>query len=76
MANPENLDGINSVIVAHEVAALRKARDAQRKIAADGTAAAGEKYPGVVIKSPEAACAAKMAELWDGLSAELEGGAL
>jgi hypothetical protein len=72
MRNPEILDEINSIIVAHVVAALRRAGDAQRKIAADGTAGAGEKFPGVTIKSPEAACASKMAAMWDGLASEFE----
>jgi hypothetical protein len=72
MAAPEILDEFNSAIVARVVAALRKAGDAQRKIAADGTAAAGEKFPGVTIRSPEAACAASMAALWDGIASEFE----
>ena len=76
MPNPEKLDDINSAIVARVVGALRKAGEAQRQIGANGTAAAGEKYPGVTIRSPEAACAAKRAADWDAIALELEAGAI
>jgi hypothetical protein len=46
------------------IAALRKAANKQERIAADGTFPAGPKYPGVEIRSPEGARAARLAMDW------------
>ena len=54
------------------ITTLRRRANAQRKIAADGTVAAGDKYPGVSIKSPEAACSAILAADWDEVADDLE----
>jgi len=75
MGERSSLDDMESGFRAGALAALRKAAVAQRKIAADGTACAGEKFPGVVIRSPEAACAAHLAADWNEIADELDGGA-
>jgi hypothetical protein len=70
------LDPIESAIYAGAIVALRKAAAKQSGVASSGTSFAGEKYPGVVIRSPEAACAVNLAEDWTAIAdaLNLEGG--
>jgi hypothetical protein len=69
-------DALEQAILARVVCALRNAAAKQRGIAANGTSSAGEKYPGVVIRSPEAACAVNLADDWTAIadSLDMEGG--
>jgi hypothetical protein len=66
------LDSVESAVVHGAITALRKRANAQRQIANEGTVAAGDKYPGVLIRSPEAACAASLAGDWDEVADDLE----
>jgi hypothetical protein len=65
MAERAPSDQLECAIVGGAIAMLRKHANVQRQIAHDGTVAAGDKYPGVLIRSPEAACAATLAADWD-----------
>jgi hypothetical protein len=69
------LDKLEAGFLAGAIAALQKAADRQCKLAAAGTANAGEKFPGVVIRSPEAARAAHLTADWIEIAGELAGGA-
>ena len=66
-------DELSTSFLNGAIAALRKGAEAQRKIAIAGTSLAGEKFPGVVIRSPEAACATKLAANWDAIADEIGG---
>jgi hypothetical protein len=65
-------DAQEQAILARVVCALRNAAAKQHGIAASGTSSAGEKYPGVVIRSPEAACAVNLADDWTFIADALE----
>ena len=52
------------------VRALRARVDKQRKKVADGSSIAGDS--GVLVRSPEAAMATKLADAFEGLAAEIE----
>jgi hypothetical protein len=69
-------DALEQAILARVVCALRNAAIRQRGVAGSGTSSAGEKYPGVVIRSPEAACALNLADDWTVIAdaLEMEGG--
>jgi hypothetical protein len=58
------IDVLEQAIRDRSVVAFRNAAARQLDIAATGTSSAGEKYPGVVIRSPEAACAVNLADDW------------
>jgi hypothetical protein len=60
-------------IAAGVVMALRKRAVLQRQRAAEGTSTAGEKFPSVLLRTPEAACASMLAADWDAIADELEG---
>jgi hypothetical protein len=65
-------DPLESAIYVGAIAALRKAAVRQRGAASSGTSSAGDKYPGVEIRSPEAACAVNLAEDWSDAANALE----
>ena len=65
-------DPIEAAIVGRVIAVLRNQANAQRQIANEGMVAAGDQYPGVLIRSPEAACAAALASDWDEIADDLE----
>jgi hypothetical protein len=67
-------DPLERAVTVGAIAALRKRAEAQRQKAAEGSAPAGEKFPGVIIQSPEAATAMKIAADFDGIADELEAG--
>ena len=52
--------------------ALRTRAAVQRQRASDGIAAVGDKFPGLVIRSPEAAMAEKLADAFERLATEIE----
>ena len=52
--------------------ALRTRADKQRQKVAGGIAAAGEQFPGVTVRSPEAAMAANLAAEFERLADEVE----
>jgi hypothetical protein len=62
-------------IYAGATVAMRNAAAKQREVASSSTSSAAENYPGVVIRSPEAACASILAADWDAVADELEGSA-
>jgi len=70
------LDLLERAISAGTISALRKAAARQRALATSRTSSAGENYPGVVIRSPEAACAINLAGDWTVIAdaLEMEGG--
>jgi hypothetical protein len=53
--------------------ALKARAAVQREKAADGTSTAGEKYPDVVIRTGEAAVAARLADEFERVAAEFDG---
>jgi hypothetical protein len=65
-------DALEQAICARVVCALRNAAIRQRGVADSRTSSAGEKYPGVVIRSPEAACADNLAADWAEIADALE----
>jgi hypothetical protein len=65
-------DDLEQAIVAGAMIALRNRALFQRKLAAEGTSSAGEKYPNVTIRSPEAVCAVNLAEDWSAIADALE----
>ena len=65
-------DLIETAIRTAAVHALRKRAAAQLRKAVDGSAAAGEHFPGALIRSPEAALALRLAEGLEGAAAEIE----
>jgi hypothetical protein len=67
-----SFDPIYTGFVAGVIAALRRRSATQRGLADDGTVAAGDKFAGVLIRSPEAACAAALAGDWDDIADLLE----
>jgi hypothetical protein len=69
-------DPLESAVYAGALVALRNAAIRQRGVADSGTSSAGEKYPGVVIRSPEGACAVNLADDWAAIAdaLEVEGG--
>jgi hypothetical protein len=70
--DPGALDSIELGILAGAVRALRTRADRQREKAAGGIAAAGDQFPGVTVRSPEAAMAANLADAFERIAAELE----
>ena len=68
-------DGIELAIRAGAVRALRTSADRQRQKAAGGIAAAGDHFPGVMVRSPEAAMAANLADAFERIADEIEAGA-
>ena len=72
MPNPEKIDELENVITGRVIAALRKRANAQRRIAKDGTLDAGDKFPNVLIGSPESASATMLAGDWNEIADDLE----
>ena len=70
--DPGALDSIELAILAGAVRALRTRADNQREKAAGGIAAAGDHFPGMLVRSPEAAMAANLATEFERLADELE----
>jgi hypothetical protein len=68
------LDPLEAAVYAGAIAALRKAGAKQRGIASSGTSSAGDRFPNVTIRSPEAACAVNLAEDWNSIADLLESG--
>jgi hypothetical protein len=71
--DPGALDSIELAILAGAVRAIRTRAGRQRGKAAGGIAAAGD--PGVVVRSPEAAMAANLADAFERIAEEIEPGA-
>jgi len=65
-------DNIELAIFAGAVRALRARADRQRQKAAGGIAAAWNHFPGVMVRSPEAAMAANLAAEFERLADEIE----
>jgi hypothetical protein len=65
-------DPIETAMRAGAVHALRKRAAAQRQRAADGSFPAGEHFPGVAIRSPEAALALRLAAGLESIAAAIE----
>jgi hypothetical protein len=57
-------DPVEAVIFVGAVRALRNRADMQRSTASASTSSAGDKYPHVALRSPEAACAETQARAW------------
>ena len=55
--------------------ALRARASPQRSKGADGFTAAGEKFPEIIVRSPEAAMAANLADAFERIAIETEAGA-
>jgi hypothetical protein len=55
--------------------AFRARADKQREKASRGNAAAGDQFPGVLVRSPEAAMAASLADAFERIAGEIEAGA-
>ena len=70
--DPGALDRIELAILAGAVRALRTRAGRQREKAAGGIAAAGDHFPGVLVRSPEAA----MADALERIAYEIEAGML
>jgi hypothetical protein len=66
---------IDRAIRTGAVRALRTRADKQRAKAAGGIAAAGDHFPGVMVRSPEAAMAASLADAFERIAGEIEAGA-
>lgn len=64
-------DDLERAILAGAVLALRKAAAKQRDLASNGASLAGDRHPGVLIRSPEAACAANLADDWTEIALRL-----
>ena len=73
--NSGALDSIELAILAGAVRALRTRAGRQREKAAGGIAAAGDHFPGVMVRSPEAAMAANLAHAFERIAEEIETGA-
>jgi hypothetical protein len=69
------LDSIELAIRAGEGRGLRRRADKQRQKAADGISPAGDHFPGLAIRAPEAAMAANLAAAFERIAAEIEAGA-
>ena len=54
------------------VRALRTRAAIQRRLAAEGTSAAGEKFPGITIQTGEAAIASRLAAAFERVADEIE----
>jgi hypothetical protein len=65
-------DPIETALRSATVRAIRKRAAAQRQRAVDGTVAAGEQFPGVMIRSRQAATAAALATGLAAIADELE----
>jgi hypothetical protein len=52
--------------------ALVKRAEMQRRRATAATSAAGEQFPGVLLRSPEAALASRLAADWEAIADDLE----
>ena len=74
-AEAKVLSDIEFAVCAGAACALRARAALQRKKASDGTAAAGEQFPDVVIRTGEAAVAEKLAATFERIAAEIEAGA-
>jgi hypothetical protein len=68
------LDEIELVVRAGAARALRKRAAVQRQLAADGTSSAGEKCAGVIIRTGEAAVAARLTTMFEQIAADIEAG--
>jgi hypothetical protein len=66
------LSEIELAIHAGAARALRTRAAVQRQMAVEGTSSAGEKYPGVVIQTGEAAIAGRLANAFELLADEIE----
>lgn len=62
---------IEAACIAGAVNVLRERAEVQRKRAAQNSASAGEKFPGVIIRNGEAAIAAQLAEAFDRIANEM-----
>jgi len=71
-ASQSQLADIEEAVRAGALWALRKRAAVQRAKAADGTVSAGERFPGIMLRSPEAAVAASLAAGLDAAADELE----
>jgi len=69
------LRDIERAIRVGAVRALRTRADKQRQRAADGIASAGERFSNIVVRSPEAAMAEKLANTFERIAADIEAGA-
>jgi hypothetical protein len=69
-------DELADAIVGAAASALRKRAAALRRESELGTSSAGEKYPSVIVKSPEAARALDLAGDFDSIANLLELGLL
>ena len=65
-------DAIEVAIRAGTARALRKRAAAQRAIAAEGTALLGDRFPGAVLRTPEAALANNLAAGLERIADDLE----
>jgi hypothetical protein len=74
-AEAKALGEIDRAVRAGAARALRTRADLQRLRAAEGSSSAGEKYPDVVVRSPEAAMAANLADAFERIAIEIEAGA-
>jgi hypothetical protein len=74
MHNPHVADELETAIAGAAAAALRKRAAALRRESELGTSSAGEKYPSVIVKSPEAARALDLAGDFDSIADLLEAG--
>jgi hypothetical protein len=74
MHNPQSADALESAIAGAAAGVLRRRATALRREAELGTSSAGEKYPRVTLKSPEAASALDLANDFDSIAALLEAG--
>ena len=70
------LDSIELAIRAGAVRALRTRAGKQRQRAAGGIAVAGDHFPGVRVRSPEAAMAANLANAFERIADEIESEAM
>ena len=70
--DPSALDSIELAIRAGAVRALRTRAARQRQKAAGGIAVAREQFSNVIVRSPEAAMAANLADAFERIAAEIE----
>jgi hypothetical protein len=70
------LNDIEIAVRAGAARALRARAAVQRQLAADGTSAAGEKYAGVIIRTGEAAVAARLTTMFEQIADDIEAGVL
>jgi hypothetical protein len=74
MNGADALHEIELAIRAGAVRAIRTRADRQRQKAAGGIAPAGDHFPSIIIRTPEAPMAANLADAFECLAAEFEAG--